>query len=225
MGYYIKFSKGSYLLGKCDTDDEAIRRKNTLVSLGLNEEIIHIHPYNDPENAVKYVCNILGSYVESPNYIKSSLTANLEKLELESEAIKNYPNKQVQHLLLRLCFSQKLNHLQRSIPPEYMTDFFKRFDSSKRDTILETILGIRVCDIRWSQSCLSTSDGGLRYQDVITMAYPACISALVQSSSTLQEISPSFFSSDIPTIRSFYASLNTMNANAQLNADNSLTFL
>ena len=24
VGYYIKFSKGSYLLGKCDTDDEAI---------------------------------------------------------------------------------------------------------------------------------------------------------------------------------------------------------
>jgi hypothetical protein len=48
VGYYIKFSKGSYLLGKCDTNDEAIRRKSILVELGLNEETIHMHPDNDP---------------------------------------------------------------------------------------------------------------------------------------------------------------------------------
>ena len=106
IGYYIKFSKGSYLLGKCDTDDEAIRRKNILVGLGLNEDTIHMHPDNDRENAATFGCNILGSYVGSPSYIESCLEAKLEKLEIESEAIKNYPNKQVQHLLLRLCFSQ-----------------------------------------------------------------------------------------------------------------------
>ena len=223
IGYYIKFSKGSYLIGKCETNEEAIQRKNILVNLGLNEETIHMHPDNDPENAAKFGCNILGSYIGSPTYIKSCLTAKLEKLKLESEVVKNYDNKQVQHLLLRLCFSQKINHLQRSLPPEYMTDFVKSFDSFKRE-ILETIIGTRVCDIRWSQSCLSTSDGGLGYQDVIKMAYPAYISALVQCSSTLEEISPLIFSSNIPMMKSFYASIDKMNENAQLETDNSLTY-
>ena len=97
VGYYIKFSKGSYLLGKCDTDDEAIWRKNILVDLGLNEETIIMHTDNMRENEAKFGVNILGSYVRSPSYIQSCLEAKLEKLELESEAIKNYPNKQVQH--------------------------------------------------------------------------------------------------------------------------------
>ena len=220
VGYYIKFSKGSYLLGKCVTIEEAIRRKNILVELGLNEETIHMHPDNDPQNAVKYGCNILGSYVGSSTYIQSSLVEKLGKLAIESEAIKNYPNTQVQHLILRLCFSQKINHLQRSIPPEYMTNFVQNFDSMKRD-ILETILGTSICDFRWSQCCLSTSDAGLGYQDVKRMAYPAYVSSLVQCADTLEEISPTIFSSDIPMIKSFHASLT---ANAELSASNSLSY-
>ena len=199
VGYYIKFSKESYLLGKCDTNDEAIRRKNILVELGLNEKTIHMHPDNDPQNAVKYGCNILGSYVGSSTYIQSSLVEKLGKLAIESEANKNYPNTQVQHLLLRLCFSQKINHLQRSTPPEYMTNFVESFDSMKRD-ILENILGTRICDNKWLQCCLSTSYSGLGYQNVKNMAYPAYISSLVQCPSTLEELSPTIFSSDIPMI-------------------------
>ena len=220
VGYYIKFSKGSYLLGKCDTNDEAIRRKNILVELGLNEETIHMHPDNDPQNAVKYGCNILGSYVGSSSYIQSCLAEKLGKLALEAKAIKDYPNKQVQHLLLRLCFSQKINHLQRSTPPEYMTNFVENFDSMKRD-IFENILGTSICDNKWLQCCLSTNDSGLGYQNVRNMAYPAYISSLVQCSSTLEELSPTIFSSDIPMIKSFNASLIS---NAELSASNSLTY-
>ena len=53
------------------------------------------------------------------------------------------------------------------------------------------------------------------------MAYPAYISSLVQCSSILEEISPTIFSSDIPMIKSFHASLN---ANARLSATNPLTY-
>jgi predicted RNA-binding protein YlxR (DUF448 family) len=30
VGYYIKFSKGSYLLGRCNTNEEAMRKKTFL---------------------------------------------------------------------------------------------------------------------------------------------------------------------------------------------------
>lgn len=101
-----------------------------------------------------------------------------------------------------------------------MTDFIGKFDLMKRD-ILENILGIRISDNKWFQCCLSTSDAGLGYQDVKRMAHPAYISSLVQCSNILEEISPTIFSSDIPMIRSFHASLN---ANAQLSASTPLTY-
>jgi hypothetical protein len=221
VGYFIKFSKGTYLLGKCSTYQQALDRKNILISLGLNEETIFMHPDNDPINESKFGCNILGSFVGSPTYIVSSLEEKFQKLVLESEAIKTYPNKQVQHLMLRLCFSQKINHLQRSTPPELLEDFINRFDFLKRDT-LESILSTRVSDSIWFQSCLATNDGGLGYQNVQRMSHPAYLSSMVQCSSTLQEISPHIFDSEIPMIRSFHASL-AMNARLS-GSDTPLTY-
>ena len=82
-----------------------------------------------------------------------------------------------------------------------MTNFVENFDSMKRD-IFENILGTSICDNKWLQCCLSTNDSGLGYQNVRNMAYPAYISSLVQCSSTLEELSPTIFSSDIPMIKS-----------------------
>ena len=210
VGYFIKFSKGTYLLGKCDTHEEAIIRKNTLVGFGLNEETIHLHPDNDPENADKFGCNILGSWVGSTGYIHSHLEEKLAKLQSEAEAIKNYPNKQVQHLILRWCFSQKINHLQRSIPPELLENFVNNFDFQKRD-IFESILGYRVTDSIWTQCCLTTSDGGMGYQDVRRISHSAYLASIFQCSSILKEISPDIFESNLPMIQSFNKSL-TQNA-------------
>ena len=127
VGYNIKFSKVHIFLENL-TLTMKLLEENTSVGLDLNEEIktIHMHPDNDRENDAKFGCNILGSYVGSPSYIQSCLEAKLKKLYLESEAIKNYPNKQVQHLLLQLCFSQKIKYLQSSTPSEYMTNFLER---------------------------------------------------------------------------------------------------
>ena len=47
-GYYINPDKGTYLLGRCETSAEAIERKAALVRLGLNPDIIRIHPDNSP---------------------------------------------------------------------------------------------------------------------------------------------------------------------------------
>ena len=101
VGYFIKFSKGTYLIGKCLTNEEAFERKNQLISLGLPENTIFLHPENDPENSAKFGCNILGSWVGSHQYVQSCLNSKLEKLHSEAEVIKNYQNKQVQHLILR----------------------------------------------------------------------------------------------------------------------------
>ena len=47
-GYHLKFTKGAYLMGRCGNCDEALRRKQALVDIGLSEDIIYIHPDDVP---------------------------------------------------------------------------------------------------------------------------------------------------------------------------------
>jgi hypothetical protein len=48
-GYRLKKSKGTFLLGKCDNNDDAERQKQRLVELGIQDNNIRIHPDNVQE--------------------------------------------------------------------------------------------------------------------------------------------------------------------------------
>jgi len=79
-GYHINPDKGTNLLGRCETSAEAIGRKAALVQLGLNPDIIRIHPDNSPipvEAAIRYGGKVLGAFIGSSNYIDSQLIQNL----------------------------------------------------------------------------------------------------------------------------------------------------
>ena len=206
VGYYIKFSKGTYLLGKCLTTEEALMKKEDLTELGLSADTIFLHPDNDPENSSKYGCSVLGSWIGSDEYMKVQTEIKLEKLAKEAEVIKKYPNKQVQHLILMKCFSPKVNHLQRLTPPNLLAYFIRQFDSLKRE-VFSSILEFRSSDYTWLQACLSTKDGGLGYQDVTKVSYAAYASSVFQSLSTLQEICPQILESNIPMVQSFHEAL------------------
>jgi len=73
VGYYVKISKGTYLLGKCSDLETAIYRKNQLIGLGLDESTIIIHPENDPSTQNTYGCRILGSFIGTDDYIRTQL--------------------------------------------------------------------------------------------------------------------------------------------------------
>ena len=70
-GYHLNPDKGTYLLGRCETAEDARQRKATLVKLGLNPDIIRVHPDNTPipiHAAFLYGAKVLGSYIGSPEY-------------------------------------------------------------------------------------------------------------------------------------------------------------
>jgi hypothetical protein len=54
-GYILRMDKGSYLMAKCDTDAEANERYNRLLAIGLDPNIIHIHPDNVADPAEKLI--------------------------------------------------------------------------------------------------------------------------------------------------------------------------
>ena len=46
FGYFLKLTKCKYLIGKYDSLNEAIRRKDYFLQLGFNHECVLIHPDN-----------------------------------------------------------------------------------------------------------------------------------------------------------------------------------
>ena len=57
------------------------------------------------------------SYVGSEESIANRLEKKLAELKKEADAITTVGSLQIQYLLLRWCFCQKIIHLQRTIPP------------------------------------------------------------------------------------------------------------
>jgi hypothetical protein len=109
-GYHINPDKGTYLLGRCETSAEAIGRKAALVRLGLNPDIIRIHPDNSPihvEATIHYGRKVLGAFIGSSNYIDSQLWNRLQDLRSLGVQVKNFPCIQDRYFLLRFCFGRE----------------------------------------------------------------------------------------------------------------------
>jgi hypothetical protein len=106
--------------------------KKELVNMGLHEDIIKLHPENDPNNASNYKGKILGSYVGSDEFVVRKLDRKIESLHIEANVLRQFPNIQGQHLILRYCYAQKINYLQRTTPPYLMQNIITEFDSLKR---------------------------------------------------------------------------------------------
>jgi hypothetical protein len=193
FGYYLNMKKGSYTLGKCRSTDEAIQRKATLVSLGLAEEIIHIHPDNDPNTKDRYGLPVLGSFVGSAEFIAEQLKGKVKELKEEADAIvlKVAHWKQVQLLLLRWCFCQKLTYWQRTLPPSAMEGIVEQFSDLKKH-ILCSILGRSRVDRKfWCLAQLPVSDGGLGLNDSVQVSHAAYVSSFLGNVSKIQAIFPS----------------------------------
>ena len=108
VGYFLNMDKGTYLMGRCESLEIATERKNRLVTLGINESSIRIHPDNDPTS--NYVVNVLGTLIGDDRLIKHELiSSKIPKLRAEIEAIKKFKDPQSQHLLLKWCLSMKIN--------------------------------------------------------------------------------------------------------------------
>ena len=87
----------------------------------------------------EFGAKVVGSWIGSDQYIHGQLAQKLETLTAEAEAIKQFPDSQSQNLMLRYCFCQKINYLQRLTPPPLMVNFVAQFDLLKRE-IFQQIL-------------------------------------------------------------------------------------
>lgn len=189
VGFYLNWDKGYYLMAKCDSIVIARERKQQLMSLGLNEQIIKIHPDDDPLYEADYGAKILGSYLGSETYVQNQLVGKLDSLRKEANAIKDFDNAQGQHLMLRFCFAQKINYLQRTTPSKLLDNFVNEFEEIKRD-ICNKIIGFEIDDKIWEQCCLKVQHGGLGYQQAKTVSHCAYIASFMEANDTLKRHFP-----------------------------------
>ena len=137
----ISSAPSVYLLGRCEDRVEALRRRMVLLSrFHFDPAMIRIHPDNGGDKLL-YGAKVLGSYVGSEESIANMLEKKLAELRKEADAITTVGSLQIQYLLLRWCFCQKIIHLQRTIPPNLIGTYLEPGFTELKKLIVNSILG------------------------------------------------------------------------------------
>jgi hypothetical protein len=188
-GYNINFKKGGYLVGKCNSLEEAEKRRATLNRLySIPENIVHINPsdYMDypeeiaEEDKVKYGVKVLGSFIGTDEYVKDQLNKYLIELQGVAEKLKGHEDLQERMLLLRWCYAQKPNHIFRTIPNYLSHEFAMQFEKEKLG-VLCSILQVEQCVISGAMEALvqfPIADGGLGLHSSGTVSRCAFIASV-----------------------------------------------
>ena len=188
-GYILQLNKGAYLMGQCGSYHTALERKEHLVkTFGLHEDSIFVHPEDGGDSKI-YGAKVLGSFVGSNQFIQSKLEQKLEKLKKTAQNIVDkVGSKQIQLLLLRWCFSQKINYWQRTIPPDIMNRcFVKPFDDLKK-RILMTILNMNQIDDKvWFLCGEKLANGGLGLHHTFQTSHSAFVASVIECSNDLEK--------------------------------------
>jgi len=143
----MSLSKSVYLIGVCNSYEDAISRKNELTEkFGFNPDNVHIHPDNYLRQDIdlcslnqlrsKFGAKILGSYIGSEEFIRNSLQSKLEDLEKEAEKLMSCADIQQKYIFLRYCFDQKITHIMRTTDVQFTQSFFEKFDALKKKSHL-----------------------------------------------------------------------------------------
>ena len=224
-GYNLNKEKGTYLMSECENIEEATMRRSELIDLGLNPSIIKIHPNNLRSNNSSnsfddtyYGAKILGSYIGSDSYIKKQLKNKLTELnEQKLQLINNVENYQNRLLLLRECYSWKINHLFRTLPPSITNNMAQKFGNFQKD-VLKSILFFDpdFTDIpsnAWLQSQLQYDDAGLNIQNVNLVKVSAYVASTTQCLSIIISNLNYLMTEDID-IRDIFTSQSLSNSNS-----------
>ena len=78
---------------------------------------------------------MLGTWVGTPEYIKSNLQNKIVELQHEKDAIIQFKDPQVRNFMFRWCFCQKINYLLRTTSPSLVIDFISAFDEMEKDIL------------------------------------------------------------------------------------------
>ena len=240
FGYRMNLGKSVYLMGYCGSFQTALDRKRRLIFRGLSAENIHVHPRDYQENAEfddvdvsdaveNYGAKVLGSFIGSPEYITRKLDQKLRTLAEEAEKVISCDDLQQRYIFSRYCFDQKINHILRTTDLRLTEEFALKFDTLKKK-ILCSLLGqfdpFSLPEWVWTQSCLSTTLGGLGLDDSARTRYAAYLGSVADCMDTTTTIVPGW-SNDPILSQNIHGALGYIAETSQIDVENpiSLTIL
>jgi hypothetical protein len=209
-GYKMNPLKGGYLIGERNNLVEAEETKAYLhQTLGLANEIIHIHPntFTDAaaidESSGKYGVDILGSFIGTDKFIQSKLNEYYDVLAKEAALLMDLPDLQQRMLLFRYSFVSKPHHIFRTIPPEISAPFASRIESLNK-SILCSIIGCHVNEfsaLQYESSKFPIHQAGLGLTDTFVLSKSAFIASLIDFHHASPEQASYFLNmDDVPPI-------------------------
>ena len=145
-----------------------------------------------------------------------------EKLDAEASLLIEYPDLQQRFHLLRWCFSEKINYLLRTIPPELTEELASNFNLIKKRiicSILDQFTPETLPEWLWVQCSLSVNDGGLGLKDSVSVAYSAFAGSFIDCLPTCEEVCPNLLELNNRCINSLNNSIACINNFCQ-NQDN-----
>ena len=123
-GYHLNTNKGGYLIGKCDSIETAEAARVQLVNGSrINNDVIRIHPHNDPNNASTCGVKILGSFFGS----NSKLEAKLVEFSADGDRVIKHEDNNERYIIWQRSFIQKVGYLLRTLNPRITSEFVEGF--------------------------------------------------------------------------------------------------
>jgi len=169
-GYILNPSKGVLLIGQEQTRPVADIIRD-YQQLGIAADIIRT--LTSPTNIaarVTYGMKLLGSFVGTQQYRISALSEYHHRLQPVEDALKKYRWLQGAFLLFTKCYTPKIDHLLRTIPPNLTRSLVCAFEKSKssllyhflgRQQDTQSDLGLQTPLAIDIQASLPISEGGL----------------------------------------------------------------
>ena len=210
VGYFLNRRKSVYLLGRCQSNQEAQRRKENLMEeFGLSDDMIRIHPDNGGDIDT-YGVTVLGSHLGTTAFIRAKLDTKVKELEDVSESILTVNSKQIQFLMLRWCFSQMLIFLQRNLPHHHMQYIIPEFMEMKRK-ILESIVEMPIDDDRFKLAQLHVADSGLGLFDSDLTSHAAYVASFAEfMTEFMHDLRYVSVEDNLPCTEHFFSSLDVL---------------
>ena len=155
----------------------------------LTEANVLIHPQNDPSFSESlYGAVLLGSPVGSDAFCINFLNETLSKLKDEAQKLMELNDSQSAFLLLKKCFSNKIQHLLRTTPPRLTISHLIDPFNALVHKIFANILKIdRLSDVVFQQCQLDVSDGGLGLGVAHFTAQTSFCASFIESFSSVEE--------------------------------------
>ena len=186
-GYSINFGKGCYLMAQKNDNETAISHFESLVSLGLKESTIKIHPMNlkiedgNMVNYSNYGTKLLGTHIGSFDYINDQLSDYLNLLQNLKNNLIAFPHLQSRFLLLSNCFCNKINHICRTTRVDLVLPLLKKFEDMQKEILLSILNKKEISDFQWQQCKFSMTNGGLGLRFTQTQAHAAYVASSIIS--------------------------------------------